>query len=237
MIANLAAFVRELDPRLKVGCALSLGPCIWLLSPLAVLLCALALLPLAYALSLSQPLGARMIKSMLLFVLFWMIVKTALDGASGFPPVQIANDVAILGLRLSTLLLLGLTLALSTSARTMGLVIAWVFRPVLGKEKAWKVALSLALMVHFLPLCLSVMNQVKETLSIRYPQCGLRQRMTIIPQAVLRNLGQKTWNQTLAVAGRGLENDAAWQPDFIWRTGDTLSFLTIIGLGSLFFIL
>lgn len=231
MMDGLAGFVRGMDPRLKVVCALLLGPCIWLLSPLAVLLSGAVLLPVAYGLSLSQPLGSRMIRSMVLFVLFWMVLKGVLDGFTGTPPMLLLTDLSVLGLRLATLLLLGLALALSTSARAMGLVVAWAIRPIMGAERAWQVALSLALMVHFLPLCLSVLNQVKETLSRRHPHCGLFQRMTIVPQAVLRNLGQKTWNQTLAVAGRGLESDEAWQPDFRWTVADTIcaSVLTIVG--------
>lgn len=218
----MAAFVRSLDPRLKMFAALLLGPSIWIMPPLVVAACGIMLFPLVVTLSASQPLGSKMIRSLVTFLVFWIAIKVGLDAISGVPVADIAMAAGVLGLRLATLLLLGLALALSTSARSLGLAVSWAVRPFVGKERAWKIALSLALMVHFLPMCLSTMNQVKETAARRCPHFSFIQKMTVIPQAVLRGLGQKTWNQTLAIAGRGLEGGDAWQDEFVWQSRDTL---------------
>lgn len=217
-----ASFVRGLDPRLKLGMALLLGPSVWLLSPVASALMTCLLLPLVAVLAAAQPLGRRMLRSIAVFLFFWVAIKSGLDAISGVPLPVLAENAGVLLLRLSALILLGLALALSTSARALGLAVSWGLRPLIGEERAWKVALSLALVVHFLPLCLSTMNRVQETVSLRCPEYGIFRRMTVIPQAVLRGLGQKTWNQTLAIAGRGLEGGDAWRPDFSWRGSDSL---------------
>jgi len=228
MNQHVAASIRALDPRLKMGAALVLGPLLWGMHPLAVGGWGVVLLPVVWVLSLAQPLGRKMILSLFGFVVFWCGMKFLLDVITGLPVEAVIVDSLLLGVRLSALLLLGLSLALSTSARSLGLAVSWGLRPFMGKERAWKVALSLALMVHFLPLCLSTMNQVKQTLSVRCPDCGFFRKMVLIPQAVLRALGQKTWNQTLAVACRGLENGDAWQPDFMWSRQDSVVVILIL---------
>jgi biotin transport system permease protein len=164
-----------------------------------------------------------MVRSLLSFVLLWVAVKAGLDALGGVPSEYIAMDAAQLSVRLTALLLLGLTLALSTSARSLGLAVAWALRPVLGRERAWRVALSLSLMVHFLPACLASMSQVREVAARRCPEAGFFARMRIVPQAVIRNLGQKTWNQTLAVACRRLDGADAWASDFAWTGRDWIA--------------
>lgn len=221
MRTYLAESTRKLDPRLKLGLAMALGPGLWMLDPALVVGFGLLLLCLLLSLTVTQPLGNRMVRSMFLFVVIWVGIKIGLDWWTGVAVKQVLLDGIELGLRLASLLMLGLCLALSSSPRALGLALSWAIRPFVGAERAWKLALSLALMVHFLPLTLSTMTSVNETLSRRCPDCGFRERMRIVPQAVLRNLGQKTWSQTLAVAGRGLENGAAWQPHFTWSLPDS----------------
>lgn len=221
MRSSVAACARGLDPRLKMALAMALGPGLWLLAPPLVALFGALLFVLLVSLSASQPLGSKMVRSMFVFVFIWVAIKVGLELWSDLPLTRVLMDAAILGLRLASLLMLGLCLALASSPRALGLALSWAIRPLVGAERAWKFALSLSLMVHFLPLTLAAMNHVKETLSRRCPDCRLRDRMRIIPQAILRNLGQKTWNQTLAVAGRGLEGGDAWQPDFTWTGRDT----------------
>ena len=232
---RVATYVQGLDPRLKMATAMVLGPGLWLFNPALVAFLAVALFVVVLPLTAIQPLGSKMIRSLFLFIVFWVALKSGFDALSGFPPQQIFIDGGVLAMRLASLLLLGLCLALSTSARSLGLAMAWFIRPVAGKERAWKLALSLALMIHFLPLCLSTMVGTKEMVSRRCPDCSFRQRMTTIPQAVLRNLGQKTWNQTLAVAGRGLESPDAWVSDFSWTAHDTLWALLFAGFTVAFY--
>lgn len=218
----VAPYVRSLDPRLKLAMALVLGPCLWKISVISAFLCALLLFVILKPLAASQPVGSKMVRSLMLYVLLWVGLKVVLDSLTGLPLTQVVMGAFDLAIRLAALLLLGLTLALSTSARALGLAVAWAVRPLVGKERAWRLALSLALMIHFLPLCLSTMATVKEVASRRCPGCGFWQRLLIIPQAVIRNLGQKTWNQTLAVASRGLESSEAWEPEFFWTGRDWL---------------
>ncbi|WP_316899704.1 cobalt transporter [Pseudodesulfovibrio indicus] len=222
-MSSVAAFVRGLDPRLKLAAALVVGPCLWKVHIFMAAACALFLLFLAVPLAAGQSVGGKMVRSLLSFVLLWVAVKAGLDALGGVPSEYIAMDAAQLSVRLTALLLLGLTLALSTSARSLGLAVAWALRPVLGRERAWRVALSLSLMVHFLPACLASMSQVREVAARRCPEAGFFARMRIVPQAVIRNLGQKTWNQTLAVACRRLDGADAWASDFAWTGHDWIA--------------
>ncbi len=228
MMQEVAAYVRRRDPRLKLCVAFLLGPSLWVLGLPVVGVCLLCLFGLVLSLAVSQPLGVRMVRSLFFFVLFWVAVKAGLDAVSGLSAAQIATGAADLALRLAALLLLGLFLALSSSARALGLAVSWAVRPLVGREQAWRLALSLSLMIHFLPMCLGAIAQVRQTLSRRCPRCGFFQRMVVIPQAVIRSLGQKTWNQTLAVAGRGLDNPRAWEPAFSWTRHDSVWALLLV---------
>lgn len=220
MIRVVAHGLRGLDPRLKLVMALTLGPCLWKVHVAAVAICAAIFLALVLPLTASQPVGTRMVKSMFLFILFWVGFKMTVDAVTGIPVEHIFLDGGQLATRLVALILLGLVLALSTSARALGLAIAWGLRPIVGKERAWQVALSLALMVHFLPICLATLTQVREVLGRRCPGSGIPTLLRVLPQAVIRNLGQKTWSQTLAVASRRLETPDAWEADFAWSGRD-----------------
>lgn len=231
----VAPYVRNLDPRLKLAVALVLGLCLWRISIVSACLCACTLFAILRPLAASQPVGPKMVRSLLFFVLFWAAIKVVLDSLTGVPLPVVAIGVFDLVVRLAALLLLGLTLALSTSPRALGLAVSWAVRPVVGRERAWQLALSLSLMIHFLPMCLSTMANVKETVSRRCPGYGFWHRLLIIPQVVIRNLGQKTWNQTLAVAGRGLEGADAWEPDFVWAGCDW--FWSVLSLSFVFLIL
>jgi biotin transport system permease protein len=228
-----AVYIRRLDPRLKLGVSLALGPSLWLLDLPWVGVLAAILVCLVLPLAANQPLGGRMVRGLLIFVCCWMVIKAGLDGIAGLALGQVVAGAAALGLRLTALLLLGLFLALSASPRALGLAVSWVVRPIVGAERAWRLALSLALMVHFLPLCLSTVSQVRQTLGCRCPQCGFFARMVIVAQATIRALGQKTWHQTLAVAGRRLDNADAWEPDFSWTVHDTTWTLASASCGVL----
>ncbi len=235
MTRAVAEGVRGLDPRLKLGAALVLGPSLWKVHVGAAAVCALILLGLVPLLSPSRPQGMRMVKGLLFFVFLWVAVKVGVDAVTGVPSEYIIADAGQLAVRLSGLVLLGLALALSTSARTMGLAVSWGLRPLVGRERAWRVALSLALMVHFLPICLSTALGVRDVLDRRCPGVGGLMKARVVPRAVIRNLGQRTWNQTLAVASRGLEGPEAWEPDFAWTGRDTFGAgLAIIFLCLLF---
>ena len=220
-MASIADGLRGVDPRLKLAAALVLGPCLWKVHVASAAACALVFLFLVPLLAATGPTGGRVARSVLFFVFLWVAVKAVVDGVSGVPADHIAMDAGQLAVRLTGLVLLGLVLALSTSARAIGLAVAWGVRPLVGRERAWRVALSLALMVHFLPICLTTVAGVRDMLDRRCPGAGFGTRARVIPQAVIRNLGQKTWSQTLAVASRGLEGAEAWKADFRWSIRDS----------------
>ena len=221
MMRRLAAHLRSLDPRLKTGVCLLCGPGVWLLQPMYAAALSAILAVLALPLALTQPLGRGMLRRLCWFVLLWTAIKLGLDLLSGAALAGAARDGLVLAVRLSALLMLGLVLSLSTSAHSLGLALVWALRPVIGRERAWRAALSLALMVHFLPLCLSTLDQVSTAFRSRCPGGSLAQRALIVPLAVIRGLGQRTWNQALAVAGRGLDRAEAWEPGFAWSSSDT----------------
>ena len=221
-MSGTASRIRAADPRLKLAVCLALGPGVWLFEPLVVAVVGLCLLGVLLSLASEQPLGRDMVRSLAFFVFFWVGIKVGVELVTGMAWQDAAADGLVLALRLAVLFMLGLSLALSSSARSLGLAVSWLLRPVIGGERAWRIALSLSLMVHFLPLCLSTLAQVKAAYRSRCPECSLARRAVGIPLAVIRNLGQKTWNQTLAVAGRGLESPQAWAPDFHWSSRDSL---------------
>jgi len=235
-MSTVAAYIRGLDPRLKMAAALALGPALWKIHIFSVSICCLLLIGMVWRLAAIQPLGAKMIRSLMVFVLFWMGIKVVLDGLTGVPLDHVAFDALQLGVRLVALLMLGLALSLSTSPRSLGLAVSWVLRPLIGQERAWRMALSLALMIHFLPTCLSTMNGVRDVARQRCPDMGLVGRFRMVPQAIIRNLGQKTWNQTLAVACRGVDSAESWAPDFTWTGRDTYVGFVLIALFGLFFV-
>ncbi|SDB09720.1 biotin transport system permease protein [Desulfonatronum thiosulfatophilum] len=202
----------DLDSRPKLAFAVLAGLVLWQL-PLPVLFMITLLGAVScHALSAFSQTNRNLWRAALIFVLVWAGLKNGLDlvGGGGFPASLAAG--ADLGLRLSTLMLLGFTLTLSASPRRLGVGLAWYLRPVL-RNKAWQVALSLALMIHFLPLSLAAASGLNQGLSRRWTHCPWTSRIRLVPQALLRVLSQATWTQTLAVAARDLDQPEAWRPE------------------------
>ncbi len=213
MANSLARSILGYDPRLKLLVAFALGAMVWHAGPTGLAAYSVIIGAFLFILRHLWQGGARIFRSYGLLVFFWMALKVFSDLMSGVDTDAALGNATILGVRLVMLLLLSLALAMSASPRQLGLAISWFLRPLLGKA-AWKVALALALMVHFLPLTWQVGVQVRKTIERRCPDLRWREKMILLPQAVIRNLGQKTWNQTLAVAGRGLDCPSGWVADF-----------------------
>lgn len=233
-----------LDPRLKIILAGCFGVATWQVDNTTLGIYAFVLWLICARAEFFTRDRWPMFRAYLLFVLLWVLLKFTLDtlpfiaappltnaGAAIMPPNfipglmpdllfpplavlrQTAMEAALLGGRLCVLIGLGLLLALTTSPRQLGLALSWFLRPVLGKN-AWKTALSLALMIHFLPLVQATFAQVKQTIKLRQPRRSRWERFLLVPQATLRLLAQKTWSQTVAVAARGLDSPEAWVPHF-----------------------
>lgn len=146
------------------------------------------------------------------FVLVWSGLKMGLDLLDGAAMDAALRAAFFLGLRLTVLLLLGLSLAMSASPRALGLGLAWFLRPALGPA-SWRIALSLSLMIHFLPLTWSAASGLLQNLARRWPDCPWPVRLRLIPAALLRVMGQATWDQAKAIAARGLDRPEAWRTD------------------------
>lgn len=229
-------WLNTVDPRLKILLAGCFGIATWHVEPAILCTYAFFLWMLCARADFFSRAHWPMLRSYLLFVLFWTGIKFALDCTPLLfgPPMQTGPfmqqagiEAGLLGLRLCILIGLGLVLALTTSPRQLGLALSWFLRPVLG-QNSWKTALSLALMIHFLPLAQSTFAQVRQAILLRQPKRSRWERFVLVPQATLRILAQKTWTQTIAIAARGLDTPEAWVPHFppqplVWIGGFLLA--------------
>ena len=218
------------DPRIKIGLTFLLGLLTWRAGPAGVALYGLSLGVLLYFLGDIRAANQKVVRTFAFFVFIWMGIKLIFDLIGGAGLVPASLRAGELGLRLLVLLLLGLALALSTSPRGLGLALSWFLRPVLGK-KAWQAALALALMVHFLPLTWQTFDTVRTTISLRAPRLSWPRRVLLLAQAAMRALSQKTWNQTVAIAARGLDSPGAWTARFEIRPQEWAVGLSAAALG------
>lgn len=243
------------DPRLSLLLAGYYGVLVWRLPPLGLAVTAVGLAGLLATAPLRRGLRPGMLRGHAWFVLLWMALRFVLawleptegtfaapggDGGltgmphfawpDGPPPAHAAREAGMLGLRLALLIGIGLTLALAASPRALGLALVWLLRPVLGR-RAWQPALGVALMVHFLPMAQGAFAQIARAADLRGP-LPLRRRAVLLPSAMLRILGQRTWTQAVAVAARGLDRSEAWQPDFPFRPAQWTAALLLAGLGA-----
>nr|WP_319775861.1 hypothetical protein [uncultured Sphaerochaeta sp.] len=215
-----------IDPRIKICLGLLIGLLTWKSGPIGVILYGLALAFPLYTLSGTRPTNRSVIRAFAIFVIFWMAIKwlsAILEGANW---VSALPETALLGLRLLVLLLLGLTLALSTQPRRMGLALSWFLQRFLGK-KAWQLALAMALMIHFLPLVWETISTVRTTIALRASDLSRYRRTVLMIQATMRALSQKTWDQTLAIVARGLDSPEAWTANFPFHIREWTSALLI----------
>lgn len=202
------------DPRLKIILAATIGILTWHVPVYALCIYTAVILILGVGNKVHLTLGSRTITTYLYFILLWAGIKFALDCTPIFqgitPDYQAAFlSSGILALRLSILIGIGLLLATTSSARQLGLALSWFMRPILGK-RSWEPGLSLALMIHFIPLIQKTFSQVMQAMELRNPPRSKWQRFLLVPQAVLRICAQKTWTQTVAVAARKLDSPDAW---------------------------
>ncbi|WP_051694504.1 hypothetical protein [Desulfohalovibrio reitneri] len=207
-----------LDPRVAVLVCLAVGLLIWRVDGAGLPLLLAALGFTAWLAGGMRGDNRVLWRGYLLFVLGWSGVKLGLDLLGGTPWPEAAGAAGLLGGRLVALLLVGLSLALISSPRGLGAAFAWYLRAIpLARRHAWKAALSLALMIHFLPLIWQVAGGVSRGISLRLPEASWRRRAAVFPQALIRALSQKTWSQTVAVAARGLDGEEAWRMRFPLR--------------------
>ncbi len=202
----------NVDVRPKILLALLIGLSLWRLPETALLPLALAGGLFCFFLGGFARGYLGLWKVGLTFVLVWTGLKLGLDGLAGASVDAALRAAIVLGLRLAALLFFGLSLAMSASPHRLGIGLAWFLRPILG-ARSWQVALSLSLMIHFLPLTWAVAAGLLQNLARRWPHCPWSLRLRLIPMALLRVMAQATWDQTKAVAARRLDRSEAWRPD------------------------
>jgi biotin transport system permease protein len=210
--------LHETDPLVKMAVALALGIFAWRAGPggLACYVAGLALVALAAP--GRGELRLVSLRTVAGLLACWVLLKTGFELWDGAPAAAALERAGILGLRLLVLILGGICLTAVTSTRQIGLAVDRLLRPVAG-ARSWRGALGLALMIHFLPLALRVLRQAGMSLRVRPVRRGVTSRLRLWVQTVLRALERTTWQQTLAIAARGLDDPGAWRQksSVTWR--------------------
>ncbi|KAB1443430.1 cobalt transporter [Pseudodesulfovibrio senegalensis] len=223
-------WLRQADPRVKIFGVLVFGVGLWHTGVYGVLLCACIVGYLAVWILGISPQARRMTRAFTIFAAFWSLLKAAFGLWDGLPPMAVFGDAAFFGIRLLVLLHLGLVLSESTSARQIGRAFCWALRP-LGTQRSWRFGLSLALMIHFIPMTIEVMQKAGQTLKLRRARLGFWLRMRVLPGMVMRIMAGKTWESALGVSARGLGRPEAWAYPLSFRVRDVF-FLFGICLGG-----
>lgn len=201
--------LQGLDARVILLAGLAFGVLVWRAGLAGNLLYAAAF-ALALAVSGATRHDARRLaRSAATFALAWGGVKLALDLVARVPPGEALGGVALLCARLVVLVLLGAVLGALVTPRALGLALASLTRPVL-RRSAWKLALALQLMLHFIPHALASFQASRAALRVRRVELPPTRALVVTLEAGARNLAALTWDQTLAVAARRLDGPEAW---------------------------
>ncbi len=198
------------DGRPAVALSLVAGFCVWrydaaaLAVPLAFLIWFLPRQPSF------RSVGKPVLRPALRFAVFFAIIKFGLDVFSVEADfVQAAVNAGMLFGRLLAAVGIGLALLTFCGPRGLCLALTWYLRPLLGK-RAWRAGLSGALVVRFLPMIFTLVEQTTRQIRLRAPHVGIVGRLALLSRAVLRQLAQKSWNQSVALLARDLARPEAW---------------------------
>jgi len=229
----MSARLHHLDPRLKLLAGFVFGLLTWQVGPPGLLLYGGVILVILCRLWQTGSLSPLMIRVPVLAVLGWVVLKLLFGLLSREPlwPGAI-QESAQLGGRLAILIGIGLALTASTSTRQVGLAANSLLRPVLGR-RAWMGSLGLALMLNFLPITLRTMEQVRQAVVLRCGHLGIWTRYSLMINGVTRSLGRKTWEQTLGLAARGLDQEEAWQERLPFCLKEWLAGLSALGCAAM----
>jgi biotin transport system permease protein len=207
---GIGAALHRTDPLVKLAVGLALGIFAWRAGPVG-LACYLAGLVLV---GLAAPgrgeLRTVSLRTVGALLFCWVLLKAGFELWEGAAAVDALREAGLLGLRLLVLILGGLCLTAVTSTRQIGLAVDRLLHPIAG-DRSWQGALGLALMIHFLPLTLRILRQAGMSLRVRAIRRGPTSRLRLWVQTVLRVLQRITWQQTLAIAARGLDDPRAWR--------------------------
>ena len=227
----LAAALHDLDPRLKITAGVGFGILAWNAGLFGLVLYWAGVLVVLLGLRRAGSLQPGMVGIPVFGVLFWVGLKLIFELMNPEPwwPGALQQSL-VLGGRLGLLIGIGLAVTASTSTRQMGLAVHALLRPVLGR-RAWWGSLGLALMLHFLPLTLQTITRVRQAVLLRCSPLWFWSRYSLVVGTVVRSLGLKTWEQTLGLAARGLDQEEAWEERLPFELGEWLTGLAVLGLG------
>ncbi len=198
------------DGRPAVALSLIAGFCVWryeapaLAVPLAFLVWFLPRQPSF------RSVGGPVLRPALRFAAFFAAIKFGLDMISAeADALQAAMNAGMLFGRLLAAVGIGLALLTFCGPRGLCLALTWYLRPLLGR-RAWRVGLSGALVVRFLPMIFALVEQTARQIRLRAPHLGIVRRLALLSRAVLRQLAQKSWSQSVALLARDLARPEAW---------------------------
>lgn len=217
------------DPRLKIILAAASGFLAWRSGPAGLLFYLAVLAALATVLRGGRvPLEAALVRGSI-FAGFWAAAKFLFAVWEGAGPEAAVAEAGLLGLRLLVLMGVGFALASSASPREMALGVASMLRPLLGK-RAWRPALSLALMIHFLPVALALHERTSAAMAARRVERSRWVRFQLRLSSWLGGLSQEASSQAMAVAARGLDREEAWRVPMPVHAGEWLAGLLLLAL-------
>jgi biotin transport system permease protein len=199
--------LQESDARVKIGVGIVAGICAWRAEPQGVGLLVGASCFLTWLAAGKGLLNRGQLWGGALLVGIWTGVKAGLELVVG-NPAWLAQSL-VLGGRMTAVVLVGLCLATLTSRIQVGRTVSALLKPVF-KDKSWQGAMSLALMLHFIPSSMRTLHTVRQTLALRGQDLSFRRRLYFFVVTVMRALSRTTWDQALALAVRGLEDERAW---------------------------
>ena len=203
------AALRAFDARVALLLALLFGALVWRAGLAGNLAYGALFAAVLVAAGATRADARRLARSAAAFALLWASVKLALDLGAGLPARGALASAALLSVRLGALLLMGAALGALVTPRALGLALASLVRPVLGR-RAWTAALAVSLMVHFIPRALAAFEGARRALRVRRVRVSRTRALVLVSRAGARNLAGITWDQTLAIAARRLDGPEAW---------------------------
>ncbi|WP_051257955.1 hypothetical protein [Desulfovibrio cuneatus] len=218
------------DPRLALGLTLAASLCVWHAGWAGLCAYAAALLYVWHRAGTCQLAPQGTMARTVRFSLFWATITWAFTLSEVLPPMHWGDiatlphalrialppalwatlpGAALLLCRLALLMAFALSLTLHLSPHALGRAAVWFVAPLL-RQNAWKPALSLALMVHYLPAIHSAAHAVRLAARVRgLPEQGFAYWKNALPH-LFRLLYSRTMQQAMAIASRGLDTNSAW---------------------------
>ncbi len=211
---NLALTHRNLlfpdgrDPRLIIAMATLCGVLVWTLPPLFLALPVLA--SIMGCIVVQKRISLTLVKAGCIMALAWGVGKFIADTLLlNMGMEQRLVEAALLTTRLASSVALGLILSAATSPLGLALAVAWALRPILG-SRHWKPALTLMVMITWLPRCHDVLSETWAMLQRRAPKMPLHQKLAFLGKAVLHRLEQESLYRSIALVLRNLTTSTAW---------------------------